>query len=293
MRFFLAHPCSLSTTPPEFKDKAKTIAILYVAGQIDYPCWQGWHLVLFPMGLCFLLLYSITLPLYTLWFLRRHRNGIKTDQILRVKDTGHDELSNPRFYRFRRVQQCRIAAHAFCAGCVVCGASGSWFECSAASSCHTLPSSALLLLPLSPCFPCRKAYSKLYQHYRPGKWYWEGAIVGRKVCDFGRMTGRPVCDCGRMTGRPVPVGQDLRGNCIVALMSGRCGGWDSQSETCMGWDNQTTAQWLWHWCSHARAANKQSSSFNLWVLLWRRHPQLSLPVSFHRSSRPLRSCASL
>jgi hypothetical protein len=97
-----------------------------MAGQIDYPCWQGWHLVLFPMGLCFLLLYSVTLPLYTLWFLRRHREGIKTDQLLRVKGMGNDELSNPKYYRFR------------------------------------------------------KAYSKLYQHYRPGKWYWEGVIACRK-----------------------------------------------------------------------------------------------------------------
>jgi len=116
----------LATTPPEFKDKAKTEPILYMAGQIDYPCWQGWHLILFPMGLCFLILYSVTLPLYTLWFLRRHREAIKTDQLLRVKGMGNDELSNPKFYRFR------------------------------------------------------KAYSKLYQHYRPGKWYWEGVIACRK-----------------------------------------------------------------------------------------------------------------
>jgi hypothetical protein len=93
----------LATTPPEFKDKEKTIAILYMAGQIDYPCWQGWHLVLFPMGLCFLLLYSVVLPLAALWHLRRNRDAVKTDQILRCRGTGNDELSNPRYYRWRKM----------------------------------------------------------------------------------------------------------------------------------------------------------------------------------------------
>jgi hypothetical protein len=97
----------LTTTPPEFRDRSDPLnpkdPVLYMAGQIDYPCWQGWHLILFPMGLAFLMLYSITLPLAALWFLRSKRDAIKTDQLLRCKNTGFDELSNPRFYRFRCV----------------------------------------------------------------------------------------------------------------------------------------------------------------------------------------------
>lgn len=117
----------LTTTPPEFRDKAKTDAITYMAGQLDYPCWVhgSKQLVFFPLGLFALLFYSIGVPAAAFLWLRRNRNAVKTDQILRCKDTGHDQLTNPHYYRWR------------------------------------------------------KMWSKLYIHYKPGKWYWEIVITSR------------------------------------------------------------------------------------------------------------------
>jgi hypothetical protein len=143
-----------------------------MAGQIDYPCWQGWHLILFPMGLAFLMLYSITLPLAALWFLRSKRDAIKTDQLLRCKNTGFDELSNPRFYRFRCVATYLVL------GVRRWMSLGGVDEIVLHVALWTSLSSILLSAPSSLC---SKSWKNLYQNYKPGKWYWEGVIVARKV----------------------------------------------------------------------------------------------------------------
>jgi hypothetical protein len=98
------------TDPPIFRDTAnKRDVIEYMSGivQPDYECWAkgSWQVFLFPFGVATLATYTFALPAVALWWLRKNRNAIKTDQILRAQDLGDDRLSNPRFYDFRQMWQ--------------------------------------------------------------------------------------------------------------------------------------------------------------------------------------------
>jgi hypothetical protein len=101
----------------------------YMSGLLDIPCWEAGSLqvILFPFALTTLLGYTLVVPLYFLWFLRRHKEAIITDQLLRSKELGDDTLTNPKYYDFRRT------------------------------------------------------WSKLYYHFKPGRWYWEIVIFARKA----------------------------------------------------------------------------------------------------------------
>jgi len=73
--------------------------------QPEYECWAkgSWQVFLFPFGVATLATYSFAVPAVALWFLQKNKELVKTDQILRAKDTGDDTLTNPRAYQFRCV----------------------------------------------------------------------------------------------------------------------------------------------------------------------------------------------
>jgi hypothetical protein len=108
------------TSPPDGKE--------YMAGMLDVVCGapNSAQTILLPFAVLTLLGYSLGAPALGFWFLRRKRSVVKYDQILRARGTGDDKLTNPKFYRFR------------------------------------------------------KMWHMLYYHFKPGKWYWEMIIVGRK-----------------------------------------------------------------------------------------------------------------
>jgi hypothetical protein len=93
-----------------FRDMVhKTDVIEYMSGMVqpDYECWAkgSWQLTLFPFGVATLATYTFALPMVALWWLRKNRTAVKTDQILRAQGMGDDRLSNPRFYDFRMMWQ--------------------------------------------------------------------------------------------------------------------------------------------------------------------------------------------
>lgn len=73
------------TVPPERDESG--VVIEYMNGMLDYPCFrpgsrQVW---LFPFALATLLTYSVFMPLAALWWLYKHKELVKYDQILRAK----------------------------------------------------------------------------------------------------------------------------------------------------------------------------------------------------------------
>jgi hypothetical protein len=77
----------------------------YMSGLVDIPCWQegSVQVALLPMGIIALGLYTVACPVLLAMFLRRNRESIKHDQILRAAGCGDDRLSNPKLYDFRRM----------------------------------------------------------------------------------------------------------------------------------------------------------------------------------------------
>jgi hypothetical protein len=75
----------------------------YMEGQIGIVCWQPGsdQMMLLPFGIVALLLYTVSLPLAALLFMRHKREVIKYDQILRAKGLGDDRTTN-KYYRFRK-----------------------------------------------------------------------------------------------------------------------------------------------------------------------------------------------
>jgi len=57
---------------------------------------------LFPFGVGTLCVYTFALPGLALWHLRKNKEAVLHDQLLRAKGTGDDRLSNPKYYDWRR-----------------------------------------------------------------------------------------------------------------------------------------------------------------------------------------------
>jgi len=97
-RFALEPLNCVPTDPPEPN------GVEYMSGLIDVPCWQpgSLQLELLPIGIMALGLYTVGAPVALAYFLRRNRESIKHDQILRAAGCGDDKLSNPTLYHFRR-----------------------------------------------------------------------------------------------------------------------------------------------------------------------------------------------
>src|SRR6185437_10213301 len=64
----------------------------YMAGMLDVVCGApgSAQTILLPFASLTLVFYSLALPIGALWWLRRKRDVIKYDQILRAKGTGDD-----------------------------------------------------------------------------------------------------------------------------------------------------------------------------------------------------------
>ena len=99
----------------------------YMAGMTEIECFEAdVHVnLLFPLGLVTLVVYVLAFPVGSYILLRRNKEGVKYDQILRAHDKGNSRFSNP-YYHFRR------------------------------------------------------RYQRLYNLFRPGKWYWVLMILLRK-----------------------------------------------------------------------------------------------------------------
>jgi len=76
----------------------------YMSGMLDVICWKSGSIQmnLLPYGILAIAVYVVGIPLTAFFFLRRKRNAIKYDQILRVQGLGDDRKTNPQFYHFRK-----------------------------------------------------------------------------------------------------------------------------------------------------------------------------------------------
>lgn len=66
------------------------------------PCWEGEHARVVPFAVIGLVVYVIGFPAATAWVLRKHRELIKEDQLLRAMDVGRDRRTNPNAYELRK-----------------------------------------------------------------------------------------------------------------------------------------------------------------------------------------------
>eukprot|EP01138_Halocafeteria_seosinensis_P015194 gb/GECG01015507.1/.p1 GENE.gb/GECG01015507.1/~~gb/GECG01015507.1/.p1 ORF type:complete len:3818 (+),score=398.83 gb/GECG01015507.1/:1-11454(+) len=79
---------------------------LYMAGRTDIKCFESSvHTeLLLPLGIVALLVYVLSLPIGAIVLLRRNKEGVKQDQILRAHNVGNSRFTNPQ-YTFRRRYQ--------------------------------------------------------------------------------------------------------------------------------------------------------------------------------------------
>ena len=89
------------TDPPNYDKNGKEIE--YMAWNLQIVCYQpgGVHLFLLPFAIVALCIYVVGLPIASLWWLRKNKETVKYDQILRAQLTGDDRLTNPS-YSFRK-----------------------------------------------------------------------------------------------------------------------------------------------------------------------------------------------
>eukprot|EP01138_Halocafeteria_seosinensis_P015079 gb/GECG01015392.1/.p1 GENE.gb/GECG01015392.1/~~gb/GECG01015392.1/.p1 ORF type:complete len:1316 (+),score=129.54 gb/GECG01015392.1/:1-3948(+) len=76
---------------------------LYMSGRTDIICWESpVHVkLLVPLAVITLLIYVLAFPTFAIVLLRKNKERVKHDQILRAHGYGHTPLSNPN-YSFRR-----------------------------------------------------------------------------------------------------------------------------------------------------------------------------------------------
>jgi len=76
----------------------------YMSGMLDVICWESGsiQMKLLPYGILAIFVYVVGLPVLAYFFLRKKRDAIKYDQILRIQGLGDDRRTNPRFYKFRK-----------------------------------------------------------------------------------------------------------------------------------------------------------------------------------------------
>jgi hypothetical protein len=88
--------CSPSN-PPDYDSNGNVI--YYMAFNAAIVCYQpgGVHLFLLPFAFFAMALYVAGLPLLSLWWLRKNKQVIKYDQLLRAQGVGSDRQTNPHF----------------------------------------------------------------------------------------------------------------------------------------------------------------------------------------------------
>ncbi|CAE7568000.1 unnamed protein product, partial [Symbiodinium sp. KB8] len=84
--------------PTEPSDGKTYLEIVFV------PCWEegGVQMAMLPWAVIGLLLYVIGFPAGVTYLLRKHRDMVIEDQLLRARATGEDRATNPRCYDFRK-----------------------------------------------------------------------------------------------------------------------------------------------------------------------------------------------
>ena len=108
----------------------------------DCRCGVGLQKELMPWAAVAFVLYSLVWPIWLFWILRRNRELIKEDQLLRAMDLGETRETNPDAYEIRKRYH---KMHVFAVS--LCSLSFHTRERSLAVKCQCMPHS-----PSSPPF---------------------------------------------------------------------------------------------------------------------------------------------